>query len=243
MGANYCNCKDNKEKEKEKKSEVNMDKNEKINYNMSEMAVGIDSNSTPNFNNDYSFTNNSLNKLDTFPSSQELFSNLYKQENLLRNINLEESINENKCHSRVLSLIKEKEQEDEVSEFENKKKNLKRYNSSGIKDDNDFYYNKILINNNKINIFEDNSFNIQYINQSNSNEKKIVKKNNCDKKGFVYEKKINLINNNNFIINNDDVLGSPLLYKKANIRMPKFSSKTENVKIRKDKNIIIYDID
>ena len=264
MGIHYCNCENYEEKEK--KSEVHIE-GQKINYNYRDLRQ---SPITSNTNN----TSNSENSLgtnqDILIKRQEILNNIIQSEKQILKINAGIYAytigrnNENKIVLNSLSLIKERDQEDEVSEIENMKKTLIRYNNN-----NEYCRNKILINNNnsKINIYENNSYNIRYINQDESEQKlydkltktaspkktkNIIYRNDLkkhNKKQLIYEKKINLFNNNfnknkflnsknDYYIKNEYKL--PMMYKKANVIKPKILFKNQ----RKYKNNkIIYDLD
>ena len=233
MGSNYCSCQDYKNHES--KSEMHIE-SPKINLNSN-------INNINNLSyNDYS----SRNDLDSNKSGQQDIYSSAKSIEILDKINLTQpplqSRNNDKKSSNVLSLIKEKDQEDEMSEIESIKKNLIKYNNS-----NDVYFNRILINNNNcynndINIYKDNSFNIQYINDDkeiNDNKpintiKDIVyrnefKKRSKSKNKFVYHKKFNTLNNfnyvgyNNFESNSNTMDAVPFYYKKVKIPTPKIT--------------------
>ena len=259
MGIDYCNCKDCGEKEK--KSEYHM-LGQKINYDQKDLKLPS---TNPTINN--SFENSFRNDPDISNKNQDSLTNINQPEKLARKMNIETYTisrnNENKIVSSPLSLIKEKDQEDEVSEIENMKKSLIRYNNN-----NEYCYNKILINNNnsKINIYEDNSYNIRYVNENDNNQvifnnklksisprkqKNIIYRNDLkkdNKKQIIYEKKINLLNNNfskvKYLDSFDDYdikdeYGTQMMYKKVNVVTPKISIKSQQ---KYKNNKIFYDL-
>ena len=262
MGIDYCSCKDCGEKEKRSEFHIGGQKfNYSYNFNDLKHSPIV-----PNINN-ISCTDNSFGTdQDISNKSLDVLKNINQPEKFTQKINVENYTisrnNETKMISSPLSLIKEKDQEEEASEIESMKKNIIRYNN------NDYSYNKILINNNNsnINIYEDNSYNIQYINQNENDPKlfnskikispskkpkNIIYRNDLkkdNKKQLIYEKKINMLNENfnkNNYFNNDNDYNIeneykvPMMYKKVSVSTPKIFVKNQQ---NHKKSKIVYDL-
>ena len=255
MGNNYCSCQDYKSTEF--RSEMHIE-SPQIKYNIHDIKeINLNSNINNISYNEYS----SKSELNSNRSkSQEKYKNIKPIEQLSNNNLIQSSLlsrNIDKKGSGVLSLIKEKDQEDEISEIDSIKKKINKYNNKNIKD---FCYNKRLINSfsdnyNDINIYKDNSFNNQYINNkeikdngSNNIIKDIIyrkdfNKRNKNKNQFIYCKKFNSLNNinnvryNNFESRSNTTGVVPFMYKKVNITTPKIT------RSKKKQNTMIYNFE